>query len=297
MKLFVLVLGIFINICIFNSSVLRSQDSVYIYTTILTIADFNDDHSLDTLIGQSTYDMQFFPKKIVWGKDSIVHPNPLVYPKVPSTTFNYSPWESRRINYMVGKFNRDTISDIIFINSGKLRIDSVTTRDTSTALILFGQCGLDTIPVMNLYMIAPNQVFPYKARHLFHGDDFKNCTLRGEPYRTFYELQKIDDILTVPPAAKHSCASYDDKLKIAATIYPIPSENNINIMFEGLEPGEYQINIIDLSGNMIMDKNIKVNQDYHQENLAFKDVSNGTYIMMLVQAGKTIYSQKFLLSK
>jgi hypothetical protein len=95
MKLYLLGLCVFICICIFNSSVLRSQDSVYTYTTILTIADFNDDHALDTLIGKSAYDLKFFPKMIVWGKDSIVHPDPLIYPKVPATTFNYSQWEKR----------------------------------------------------------------------------------------------------------------------------------------------------------------------------------------------------------
>jgi hypothetical protein len=289
--------GFWVFLCILNSTLLKSQDSVYVYTTILIITDFNDDHSLDTLIGQSTYDLKFFPKMIVWGKDSTVHPDPNIYPKVPTTTFNYSQWERMRINYMVGKFNRDTISDIIFISSGKLRIDSVTTKDTATALILFGQCGLDTIAEMNLYMIAPNQIFPYKARHLFHGDDFKNCTLRGEPYRTFYELPKIDDVLLPPPPGKHACVGCTDKLKIAATIYPVPSENNINIIFEGLEPGDYLVNIIDLSGSLIMEKSIKVNQEYHQENLSFKDAVNGTYMMMLVKAGKTIYSQKFLLSK
>lgn len=216
---------------------------------------------------------------------------------MPTTTFNYSQWEKTRINYLVGKINRDTISDIIFITSGKLRIDSVTTKDTATAIILFGQCGLDTIAEMNLYMIAPNQTFPYKARHLYHDYDFKNCTLRGEPYRTFYELPKIDDVLIPPPPFKHSCPGCGEKLNLSCSIYPIPSENNINIVFEGLDPGEYLLDILDLSGKMIMEKKIKVKQDYHQENLTFKDAVNGTYMMMLVKAGKTIYSQKFLLSK
>lgn len=57
--------GFLVFICLFYSTLLKSQDSVYTYTTILTIADFNDDHSLDTLIGQSTYDLKFFPKMIV----------------------------------------------------------------------------------------------------------------------------------------------------------------------------------------------------------------------------------------
>lgn len=272
-------------------------DSNYIFQTIIDIDDYNDDQSLDTLIGKSNLDMIFIPTKIIWGKDTIVHPNPISYPKVISTSFNYSQWENLNVNYLFGKFNRDTISDIIFISSGKLRIDSVTTKDTSTAIILFGQCGLDTISEISINMILMNQVFPYKARHLVHGNDFRNCDLRGEPYRTFYELPKIDDVLIPPPLFKHSCPGCGEQIKITANIYPIPSENNINIEYDGLEQGEYQIQIVDLSGRLILQKKFNVNDAKHKENLSLNDFLNGTYMMLLLKVERTIYSQKFLLSK
>ncbi|HRP03088.1 MAG TPA: T9SS type A sorting domain-containing protein [Candidatus Kapabacteria bacterium] len=272
-------------------------DSNHIFQTIIDIYDYNDDQSLDTLIGKSNLDMIFVPTKIIWGKDTTVHPNPITYPKVIFTSFNYSQWENLNVSFMFGKFNRDTISDIIFISSGKIRIDSVTTKDTSTAIILFGQCGLDTISDINLNTILMNQSFPYKARHLVHGNDFRNCELRGEPYRTYYELPKIDDVLIPPPLFKHACPGCGEQIKITANIYPIPSKNNINIEFNGLEQGEYQIQIVDLTGRLILEKKFIVNHAFHKENIFFKDILTGTYLMLLSNEERTIHSQKFLISQ
>ncbi|MBS3999989.1 MAG: T9SS type A sorting domain-containing protein [Desulfobulbaceae bacterium] len=287
-----------ICICLFFITIdSKANDSLYNYKVILDVEDYNDDMSQDTLIGFGNNPIKFFPSMIIWGEDSTIHIDPLLYPKVDTTRFIYPNWEKLRINYMVSKFNQDTIIDMIFIISGKIPIDTNTYKDTAVTILIFGQCGLDTIPEINLTYIAQQQIFPFKARHLTHGQDFVKCTLRGESHRSFYEMPKLYDELLPPPPGKHACVNCEHKFHISAKLFPIPTDNNINLLLTGLDKGKYLLRIVNLSGLTVHTQMINVDSDNQQYSIQPNNIATGVYLLMVEQEGITIYSQKFIISK
>lgn len=285
---------ILITTFVLSLTILKAEEHNY---TIMSIDDFNDDMSIDTLIGKSINNGVYFPTKIVWGFDSIVHPDPLIYPKVSETSFNYPNWNNLRINSLKKCFNNDSINDLIIFISGGIPIDSTTMKDTSVALILFGQCGLDTIESINIPTISYNQVFPFKARKLAHPYDFSDCFLRNGETKTFFRINQVSDVLNPPPMYKHGSNCCGGKSKYDMKLYPIPSIEKLTIELNNFEEGIYIIKLLDLEGRVLLTKQVNVNSNQTNEIIETSLFLNGSYLIVIEKESITIFSKSLIIHR
>jgi len=82
------------------------------------------------------------------------------------------------------------------------------------------------------------------------------------------------------------------KENLIATMYPVPTNNWLNLVFEKNE--EYKIEIFDLNANLIK----KINSDLQKIQINVSGFENGTYIVRVQKTdGSAVDNQKFIVKK
>lgn len=262
-------------------------DSNEIAVKITRIDNLNDDYSPDTLICVSRDGVNFYPKYITWGGDTVVHPDTTVYHKKAQTLITYPNWSNLQIQYGVDYINFDTRLDIYYILSGRIYQDSVNYTDTSEIVCVFGQCGLDTNSIINVANITPFQYFPFIAMHIPKDAWLSNCVARGNYGLNSYQVNKINVVILPPPPKLH--AKSDPEVHANnVEIFPNPARDEFKIRLQGFDAGLYNVQILDINFRLIQsfDIDIKDRKSIQEEVIQSNTIPSGIYFIKLISGEK-----------
>ena len=263
-------------------------DSNEVYKVVLKVGHFNFDRALDTLIGCASKTREFYPAYIYWGKD----PQDTTIAdslKVRYTKFVYPSWSNLRVRCSVDQINPDSLCDIIFVIWGKKQIDSTTTKDTATSIVVFGTRGFDTISTANLSGLPIFQSSPFVAAKYRRNYEYTDAKKR--------DLSEITSYI-VKDHSYSDTSGYEDPINTDIPqpqkdlknikVYPNPSIYYIDIEVNEIPPGEYQIKIYDFEGSLKIEEPIKtfMKGDIAQR-INTDKLPNGSYLLV-VSSGKGI---------
>ena len=88
-----------------------------------------------------------------------------------------------------------------------------------------------------------------------------------------------------------SVGSFEQTMKFS--IYPNPATNNVTLLLDYFEKGAMNIEIIDLSGKLVMSKSIQLNNGINKEVLNINQLNSGVYLLNL-KSDKLNTTQKLI---
>jgi hypothetical protein len=118
-------------------------------------------------------------------------------------------------------------------------------------------------------------------------------------------VKNSDQVYNVSDFANGNFAFSNNENAVAKTlnnngviIYPNPvKDKKINIQFNNLAKGKYNIQLSEMEGKTIMQKEVNI-LDSQTENLIVSSVSNGTYLVNVVnEKGESIYTNKIIINR
>jgi hypothetical protein len=77
------------------------------------------------------------------------------------------------------------------------------------------------------------------------------------------------------------------------SMYPNPATNNVTLLLDYFEKATVNIEILDLSGRLVLDKTIQLNKGIHQEQLNISQLNSGVYLLSL-KSNKLNITQKLI---
>lgn len=256
-------------------------DSSEVYKVILDIGHYNDDCAFDTLIGTAKQGKNILPRFILWGYFSASYTVPDSL-KVSYTEFVYPDWISSGASNIF-KANNDSLTDIVFYYWGKISDSALVEKDSSVALMLFGQRGLDTIKSVFLESIDTFQISPFVAMNVRYDHELNNCRKRDLSFTSSYNFNTIDLDLwqpDLPPAILPSFV--ENTVDSEINIYPNPAVFFTNIELKSISPGFYNVSLVNLQGELISHQFIEVSgKKQFTKMLDLTHVSNGFYLIII----------------
>ncbi len=234
---------------------------------VLFIGAINPDCFPDTVLGSVTPDHAgYLPHAIRWGM-----PNPATQgrpvPGCPDrspgdsrprqTTITYPDhWDIRGGAVAFQHLNDDSLIDIVLHLRGTLANDrtddaSDDPREQRRAIALFGQQGLDTIPLIALEELRRFQTHPFVAMELVVGSELTHPAVRDLSGQTSYLLEPIALRINEPEASRLLAASSVAGLEqhaIAIQVVPNPSSTALRVEATGITGGAYRLELVSLSG-------------------------------------------------
>jgi len=262
------------------------------YKAIVFIDHLNLDLAVDTVVAVAGREKNFKPKYIHWGKDTTSSmPDSL---KVPVTSIIYPRWMEFRSTCSFETITTDTLYDMIFIMWGKVAVDSVTTKDTATALCLFGKEGLDTLGFIDLTLIDTILTAPYIAIKLKMLENFGNPKIRDFSYRPSYEFYDIIDTALID----NPIAEIPEEPKPYIKVYPNPAMYYTNVELNQIAPGNYILTLINLIGEEVGSQQAQVySKTSIREVLDLQPVSSGVYYLRITTGNKLIGTYPVIISR
>lgn len=99
--------------------------------------------------------------------------------------------------------------------------------------------------------------------------------------------------LTVGGIAKNELASVVENTEM--NLFPVPAQNVINLVTNGVAEGSYSIRILDQTGKLVMDKNTSGSEVNAGLSIEISDMSTGAYFLELKNAnGEVMSMSKFI---
>jgi hypothetical protein len=270
---------------------------------ILSIDYLNFDCIKDTIMGQQFSNFKYLPKFIKWGKSDTSNCPGNQYHlydslKVPVTILEYPNWNNLEGTFALEKYNQDTLYDIILYIKG-------TTIDTNSgyvnhyrALAIFGQNGIDSIPIIKISEIDSIQSLPFYARNLIMGTDLINPEVRDPSGKKSYKFNRCyldlspQDTSEIPPAPIISSIKED---QVMIKVFPNPAIHTLNIEIEQIPAGIYSFKLISLQGNEILNET-KFIHDINQylNSINIKELTAGFYYLIVQKEFKVIGSYSII---
>ncbi len=166
---------------LFSPSVLSAQlDSVmHQFEHVSFIGYINADCLSDTLKSSYSTTGTWLPQKICWGLTTTASQNICTSAstyvpdslKVTTTHLVFPALNGLQVSMAVDTLNsEDSLADIVLYMNWHVQ-DSLEQRDTSRAVVIFGQKQLITIATIDVGSIGITQVYPFLARELQIGDE------------------------------------------------------------------------------------------------------------------------------
>jgi hypothetical protein len=274
-------LMIFILLYLLNSECHSDYlDSNKVFISIISVTHLNDGGSLDTVVGFASNTRKFLPKQILWGKDTTDNgiPDSL---KVQKTIIEYPEWLYISGACSIDDFNNDTMTDILLVIWGKLQVDSLNLKDTSTSITIFGRRGLDTINNINITSLDSFQTSPVSSIKMRIGKEFTESRIRDLSYRPSYVLEDIhvQDTSSNPP--RIPAEQENDDIQ-CIKVYPNPAQNLVNIEITKQKPGLYEIKFFSVEGFQLYDycRKVTTNKDL-RETINIESLSSGLYFVRI----------------
>ena len=265
------------------------------FNTIVSIKDYNYDTVNDTLIG-SYHNHTLRVDLILWGLDSVVQGFPLGFPRVDTTHFIYPEWERMRTYTNISSFNTDTISDIMIMMSGRIEIDSQFV-DTTLKVIIYGQHGLDSVPVINLNLIQyPLHFNPFKAKHIITMQDFTNCQYRSYDFSKTSEFIKSPTFYP-PPIIAGNQSEINQRMVGNTILYPNPTHTEINLNTKKYEAGQYIVEIYSVNSELMLQEKIHIAKESENYYFDISRLPNGMYMLVISRQNQISEIIKFIKNK
>lgn len=253
-------------------------DTNQTYKIILKIEHLNDDSVKDTIIGYSDNSRVFLPKKIIWGKDTTENNIPDSLKKVESN-INYPNWNLLGGSCSFDFVNSDTLIDIVLIIKGQLVIDSTNYKDTTTAIVIFGRRGLDTLSEFDLSIIDTFQTTPFISMKMRIGHEITDGAYRDYSSQASYVLKKIiitDTSLAPPIIITNKTEINTSEVKI----YPNPAVYFTNVELNRIAPGSYQMSLITIDGRLVEEFRLETSEYGNITKIInFESYATGKYIL------------------
>lgn len=277
-------------------------DSNDYYLSILKVDHFNDDETKDTLIAIAGEYRNFKPRFIIWGNDTTSSDIPDSL-KVRETEINYPYWEELKVMSNIFNINsqQDTLMDIIIVYWGKISDGVGGNKDTVTSQCIFGQHGLDTISIITLNEIDTFQYDPFMAMDMRMNHEYRNGKIRNLNHVTSYEVKRInidtEDTSGTPP---EKIAFYNNMQKNIPEIriYPNPAVYYTNLEMNKAMPGNYEIVITSLEGNIVLQQMLKVETSSELiERLDLEYIQSGFYILKITSERQHIGTFQLIIVK
>ena len=99
--------------------------------------------------------------------------------------------------------------------------------------------------------------------------------------------------LTVGGIAKNEIATISENTEM--NLFPVPAQNVINLVTNGVEEGTYSIRILDQTGKLVMDRNTSGSEVNAGLAIEISDMSTGAYFLELKNAnGEVMSMSKFI---
>jgi hypothetical protein len=99
--------------------------------------------------------------------------------------------------------------------------------------------------------------------------------------------------LTVGGNAKNEFATVTENIEM--NLFPVPAQNVINLVTNGVAEGTYSIRILDQTGKLVMDRNTSGSEVNAGLAIEISDMSTGAYFLELKNAnGEVMSMSKFI---
>ena len=76
-------------------------------------------------------------------------------------------------------------------------------------------------------------------------------------------------------------------------LYPNPANNNIHIDYSGMD-GKAQLRLTDVTGRILIDKQIEVSSGLYTETLSIENLQNGIYQLVISPENSTPISTRII---
>lgn len=270
MRVVILVIGIMLCFDIIYSFPDTTGSNIKKYIKL------NNDASYDTLLLSKSSIHNLVPYKIYWGGGT------------SHTQFNYPNWNKMNGSINMDDFNKDSLLDLHITIWGKIPITDSTSRDTVASFIIFGQSGLDTLSQIDLTASLDSNSDKFVFVKLTQGYQLVDEAVREYSYTYSYRLPDISLGMPTPPMM----TSVKDE-ELLLKLFPNPTSNLIQLQINTTFSGQAKIKIIDLKGQVFLDKSIILEElkksDY---TLELTNLSNGTYIVTLESDNNKLHLYK-----
>jgi len=278
--------------------------------SVLFIGHLNFDCYSDTVTGWGDERRRFLPRAIHWGQprvalrynpqtdryDTLIADSACGMPsdrRLRTTALHYPAWEGVGGSIAFQRMNADTLTDLLFYLWGTVG-DSDERRDTLRPLLIFGQQGLDTLPVLDLAAIESFQVAPFFAMELRLGTELIEPAMRDISGRISYVLAPVfidiedrDRDTTATPGSGPSDSSGVPPVRLV--VYPNPTGVSTQVQVDSIPPGEYRIEVVGVNGLVYLRRDVEVSMTgVLFQTLDLHALPVGYYIVRLY-SGTTLY--------
>jgi hypothetical protein len=269
--------------------------------TVLFVGHLNTDCYADTVLGSANGPRTYLPDVIIWGKRDEAHPQPCdkdvtgghapgtrIMPKTPLV---YPNWREMRGSVAFEQYNtNDSIADVILYLWGK---SPATGKDTSRALVIYGQLALDTLPVLLVGEIDSLQTAPFFAMDMRIGREFVAPDVRDISGQISYELPRAKfppkDGDEEPPHPIIQASATKESATVS--VYPNPAELWTRLESSPLEEGEYTITVMAVNGRVYHTQTVQVAaRGQIERELHLTDLPSGYYVVRLHREGELLSS-------
>jgi len=251
---------------------------------ILFITNLNGDCVSDTATGVRNDD-GYVLKRILWGQplrdiqDSSCQSRTPRQKRIRQTVFTYPGWKVTGGSVAFQRVNGDGLDDIVLHIKG-----TVKGIDTLRSIVLFAQHGLDSVRVIHIGGIARFQSRPFFAMDLVPGSELTQPGIRDLSGNTSYVLEPVDlnvDEQDSMPPPTSPLAGIDSR-RNSVQVYPNPTGRTISIGASELEAGAYELQIISVNGDMVLQENMRVEPgESLQRTLDVQNIPSGYYVVRI----------------
>jgi hypothetical protein len=272
---------------------------------VLFLGYLNFDCVPDTVVGIADENLQYIPRYILWGTWDSLAANPCVpsdtsyhRPKFDTTYIDYPAWRNLGVTLATISYNVDTLTDLVFHIRGQDG-DTLAPHDTVRAIAIFGQRALDT-----LASIAPAgiggflQTVPYFAIEMRIGSQLVQPDTRDLSGRESFVMATSTVSVMGGGSPGPYIADIENESSAAVRIYPNPATNTTKLEAKPIAPGQYDVEVIAVNGQV--ERRQKISVDQSGELLRILDLSslpNGYYVLRLLSSQKLVGTYPILITR
>jgi Secretion system C-terminal sorting domain len=277
------------------------------FTRVLFTGHLNFDCHNDTVVGIADEDHHYLPSAIHWGQggagaDSACASATPKHMRARVTEFRYPRWKHITGSVSFVQMNEDTLADMVLLLWGRYEHGN-TRRDSSRALLVPGQQGIDSIRTVNLESIGRFQSEPYFALELVEGTDIINPSVREFSGLKSFELKSMElDVRqrrdSLGPQVPIPVAGVAVETPVTVRLFPNPASNSTSVVAGSIAPGIYTIEVISANGQPALRREIEVASSRDLlSTIDVSDLASGYYVVRLSSREKFLGSYPIIVTR
>jgi hypothetical protein len=170
--------------------------------------------------------------------------------------------------------------------------------DCATGAITFQTQGGSTTPTAPIeYMAAgitgwttnPNQIVDRELRQAADAQPITLMVRQKASNGTYIQDSYVWDIRAICPvnSASARLGAAEPGLRVQISVSPNPVEEEVRVAIQGAQHQTVRLQLTDLTGQVLVDKQVLVEQATHQERLGLGGSPVGLYLLRVSTAGQT----------